>query len=298
MTTHDFFKGFVDAAAFDGALYRLKDVDASAASQMSSNDASARVDRLPRHHRRLISRGLPFQEYTNPEDGPMNATTHLPRRTVGGAALKVSVDAASRPRHHVAYGRVEENGLGDCVTRLTAGSGADVVDVMTYACDATTKSRVGQGAEWHVFRRRDAAAVESFLKRRRKHLTHRPKDGAKVHHPLHDGVFFLTANDLELLRAESKGAIAPWTFTQRERDAALIPAGCPRQIRNLSSTLRVAIEFASPESAAAALRASDERRALPENHVARRSEEKTHPRVALLHAANDAVRYLDRAAAE
>ena len=58
------------------------------------------------------------------------------------------------------------------------------------------------------------------------------------------------------------------------------------------------IEFASPESAAAALRASDERRALPENHVARRSEEKTHPRVALLHAANDAVRYLDRAAAE
>jgi hypothetical protein len=121
MTPHDFFKGFTDASVFthaatgDPLLYKLKGWPSQAEFR----------ERLPRHHAHFI-RGLPFPEYTNPCDGPLNLVTHLPR-SVGQPDLG--------PRASIAFGRPEERGPGDSVTRLHA-SVMDGVHALMYSCDA------------------------------------------------------------------------------------------------------------------------------------------------------------------
>ena len=68
---------------------------------------------------------------------------------------------------------------------------------------------------------------------------HRVSKNAKVHHPIHDGKFFLTAAELDALLKETDGEVAPWSFHQHDHEAVLVPAGCAQQTRNLKSCLKV-----------------------------------------------------------
>lgn len=114
----------------------------------------------------------------------------------------------------------------------------------------------------------------------------------KVYHAIHDGKFFLTAAELDLLLKETNGEVAPWSFDQHDREVVLVPAGCPRQVRNLRSCLKVSLDFVSPEAIPVALAMRDEIRELPAEHGARSDD--VHARVVLLHATHAALRALQK----
>ena len=110
--------------------------------------------------------------------------------------------------------------------------------------------------------------------------------------PLHDGRCFLTSNEIDELGRESGGVVKPWVIYQKPMEAILVPAGCARQTRNLKSCVGVAVDFASPESAGAALRVGETMRELPGTH-AERTREGVHARTTVLHAAHWAVTRLE-----
>ncbi|EIE19371.1 hypothetical protein COCSUDRAFT_58660 [Coccomyxa subellipsoidea C-169] len=72
--------------------------------------------------------------------------------------------------------------------------------------------------------------------------------------------FFLTAKHRAMLKEEY--GVESWHFEQHQDEAVFIPAGCPHQVRNLKSCIKVAIDFVSPESASQCLELTQERRQL------------------------------------
>jgi hypothetical protein len=85
--------------------------------------------------------------------------------------------------------------------------------------------------------------------------------------------------------------IEPWTFEQHLGEAVFIPAGCPHQVRNLKSCIKVALDFVSPENVHECIRLNDEFRLLPMEHRAR--EVKLEVLKISLHAMNSAVTQID-----
>ena len=145
--------------------------------------------------------------------------------------------------------------------------------------------------------------------------------------PAHTGGYFLTAADLDLLAQDtaagddcdedasdhrgtssrgsggSRGGVFPWTIEQRQGDVLLVPAGCPRQSRNRRACVHAALTFCSPESAEAALAASEALREACGSRAGRPGarrrvgEDSAHAACTLLHAAREAAASV-RAAAE
>ena len=135
--------------------------------------------RAPRHAEAFM-KALPFPEYTNAVDGPLNLSTSLPKEWV---------PPDLGPKTYVGAGRLEERGLGDCVTKLHQDA-SDVVNVLLHVgADAqeegsgtgtqggvengdqgtgedTTEfeSEKSMGAVWDVFRREDVPALTEWLK--------------------------------------------------------------------------------------------------------------------------------------
>uniref|UniRef100_A0A803L2S6 JmjC domain-containing protein n=1 Tax=Chenopodium quinoa TaxID=63459 RepID=A0A803L2S6_CHEQI len=52
--------------------------------------------------------------------------------------------------------------------------------------------------------------------------------------------------------------IEAWTYVQNLGEAVFIPAGCPHQVRNLKSCIKVALDFVSPESVGECIRLAGE----------------------------------------
>jgi lysine-specific demethylase 3 len=63
--------------------------------------------------------------------------------------------------------------------------------------------------------------------------------------------------------------IEPWTFQQHIGEAVFVPAGCPFQVKNLQSTVQLALDFLSPESLGESARMAQEIRCLPNDHDAK-----------------------------
>ncbi|XP_024010511.1 lysine-specific demethylase JMJ25 isoform X3 [Eutrema salsugineum] len=143
------------------------------------------------------------------------------------------------------------------------------------------------GAIWDIFRREDVPKLIEYLKRHKhefRHINNQPVNS--VVHPIHDQTLFLNESQKKQLKEEFD--IEPWTFEQHLGEAVFIPAGCPHQVRNRQSCIKVALDFVAPESVEECLRLTQEFRRLPKDH--RSNEDKLEVKKIVLHAASSAIR--------
>ncbi|CAL0308865.1 unnamed protein product [Lupinus luteus] len=143
------------------------------------------------------------------------------------------------------------------------------------------------GAVWDIFRRQDVPKLIEYLRKHQKefrHLYNLPVDS--VIHPIHDQTLFLNERHKKQLKREFN--VEPWTFEQHLGEAVFIPAGCPHQVRNRQSCIKVALDFVSPENVGECLHLTEEFRLLPKNHRAK--EDKLEVKKLTLYAVSAAVR--------
>ncbi|XP_056160284.1 lysine-specific demethylase JMJ27-like isoform X3 [Syzygium oleosum] len=143
------------------------------------------------------------------------------------------------------------------------------------------------GAVWDIFRRQDVPKLVEYLQRHWKefrHINNLPVES--VIHPIHDQTLYLTERHKKQLKEEYN--VEPWTFEQQLGEAVLIPAGCPHQVRNRQSCIKVALDFVSPENVQECVRLTEEFRKLPRDHRAK--EDKLEVKKMAIYSASYAVR--------
>ncbi|XP_015968362.1 lysine-specific demethylase JMJ27 isoform X2 [Arachis duranensis] len=143
------------------------------------------------------------------------------------------------------------------------------------------------GAVWDIFRRQDVPKLIEYLRKHKnefRHIKNHPVDS--VIHPIHDQTLFLNERHKKQLKKEFN--VEPWTFEQHLGEAVFIPAGCPHQVRNRQSCIKVALDFVSPENVGECLRLTEEFRLLPKHHRAK--EDKLEVKKMTLYAVSNAVR--------
>lgn len=105
---------------------------------------------------------------------------------------------------------------------------------------------------------------------------------------IHDANVYMTA-DLRQRLWEEEG-IRGYRFLQCEGEAVFIPAGCPHQVFNIRSSIKVAEDFVSPEHVCHCLQLTEQFRRLPQSH--RRHQDTLGVKDIMLHAVSHAVSVL------
>eukprot|EP00803_Ostreobium_quekettii_P002722 evm.model.scf_3087.1 EVM.evm.TU.scf_3087.1 scf_3087:7704-10907(+) len=212
---------------------------------------------------------LPFPEYMHPNRGALNMARCLPARML---------PPDLGPRTHIALGRTREHeGEGDAVTKLhyNACDGVNVLCDAQYQGGEEAHIRVRCGEEapekntydyaaavWDVVRREDVPKVEAYLRAHASEFVHhgQPVSNLDMRSPFHDQMFVLTERHRQALRAEQ--GVETWHFEQHRNEAIYVPAGCPHQVRNLRSCIKVSVNFLAPESMGEVNRLAQEMRQL------------------------------------
>ncbi|XP_020527897.1 lysine-specific demethylase JMJ25 isoform X2 [Amborella trichopoda] len=143
------------------------------------------------------------------------------------------------------------------------------------------------GAVWDIFRRQDVPKLIEYLEKHWKefrHISNLPVNS--VIHPIHDQTLYLNEKHKKQLKEEFN--IEPWTFEQHFGEAVFIPAGCPHQVRNRKSCIKVALDFVSPDNVEECVRLTEEFRLLPKSHRAK--EDKLEVKKMVLYSVSAAVR--------
>ncbi|WOH11599.1 hypothetical protein DCAR_0831089 [Daucus carota subsp. sativus] len=296
VNVHQFFMGYTKGR-FDKKgwpqLLKLKDWPPS----------SLFDEHLPRHVAEFLS-SLPFKEYTDPRTGYLNLAVKLPEGSLkpdlgpksyiayghaqelgrGDSVTKLHCDMSDAvnilthiqevvlssqqctdiqnlKKKHALQDQKEVFGSDQMLNHDT-----DSMDCVGYAGDITDGLEHPEGgALWDIFRRQDTPKLKEYLRKYFKEFRHiycKPLD--QVVHPIHDQTFYLTLEHKRRLKEEF--GIEPWTFVQKLGDAVLIPAGCPHQVRNIKSCIKVAADFVSPENVSVCIRLAEESRVLPHDH--------------------------------
>ncbi|CAM8904748.1 unnamed protein product [Rhodiola kirilowii] len=142
------------------------------------------------------------------------------------------------------------------------------------------------GAVWDIFRRQDVPKLVEYLRKHKREFRHiQNKPVESVIHPIHDQTLYLNEKHKKQLKKEY--GVEPWTFEQFVGEAVFIPAGCPHQVRNRKSCIKVALDFVSPENIQECIRLTEEFRLLPKDHRAK--EDKLEVKKMALHAVRAAV---------
>ncbi|KAF5772248.1 putative transcription factor C2H2 family [Helianthus annuus] len=142
------------------------------------------------------------------------------------------------------------------------------------------------GALWDIFRRQDVPKLTEYIKKHQKEfrgINNSPV--GSVVHPIHDQQFYFDEKHKKQLKEEF--GVEPWTFEQYLGEAVFIPAGCPHQVRNRQSCIKVALDFVSPDNVGECIRLTEEFRLLPKTH--RSKEDKLEVKKMGLYAASVAI---------
>nr|KYP72371.1 Lysine-specific demethylase 3B [Cajanus cajan] len=130
-------------------------------------------------------------------------------------------------------------------------------------------------AVWDIFRRQDVPKLTEYLKKHHRefrHINNLPVNS--VIHPIHDQILYLNEKHKKQLKQEF--GVEPWTFEQHLGEAVFIPAGCPHQVRNRKSCIKVALDFVSPENVQECIRLTEEFRLLPKGHRSKEDKLEVH----------------------
>jgi len=142
------------------------------------------------------------------------------------------------------------------------------------------KERVG--ALWHIYDARDADKIRDMLN---SYALEKGKKLEPHHDPIHDQSFYLD-NDLRH-RLKTRYGVEGYTIVQCLGDAVFIPAGAPHQVRNMSSCIKIAEDFVSPENVAHCFNLTEEFRQLSNTHD--NHEDKLQIKNIIYHAVKDAL---------
>lgn len=238
---------------------------------------------------------LPLLEFIHFKWGLLNLAAKLP---------PCSVQTEHGPKMFIGYGMHEELGRGDVVTNLQVNM-SDLVYLLMHSSemdiqgwgrsdndmngkdlkesemlssvhlvDSSMRSSEEMpspdvaGVIWDVFSRKDVPKLNEYLRVHRKELTgFATQPVVSVLRPVYDQTFFLNKDHKRKLKEEF--GIEPWTFEQHVGEAICIPAGCSFQVRNLQSSVMLALGFLSPESLEESIGLAQEIRCLPNHHDAK-----------------------------
>lgn len=305
---HKFFKGYLEGRSHPTGwpeMLKLKDWP----------PANLFEECLPRHGSEFIAM-LPFSDYTNPISGHLNLAAKLPE-----GCLKPDIG----PKTYIAYGYTKELGRGDSVTKLHCDL-SDAVNVLTHTAEAirpleqqeiitdlmkeyeakdfpNVNSEISMkletcdgnnaygGAVWDIFRRQDVPKLTEYLNQHWQEFRHDKNSPLiSVVHPIHDQTIYLNEKHKKQLKEEY--GIEPWTFEQHLGEAVFVPAGCPHQVRNRQSCIKVALDFVSPDNIEECIRLTEEFRMLPKFH--RSKEDILEVKKMALHAASHTVELVEQ----
>ncbi|KAL8064507.1 hypothetical protein ABFX02_01G095500 [Erythranthe guttata] len=317
---HHFFKGYskgrLDSKGWPEIL-KLKDWPPS----------TLFGQKFPRHNAEFLS-CLPFKEYSHPDNGYLNLAVKLPKGSLkpdmgpktyiaygfneelvrGDSVTKLHCDMSDAVNvlTHVQAVGVEPDKQGAIRKLKEKHAEQDKKEISKVVQMADCEKKVidtpqnglefhdgdaESGALWDIFRKQDVPKLEEYIKRHFNEFRHIYGNLLpEVIHPIHDQTIYLTVEHKRRLKEEY--GIEPWTFVQRLGDAVFIPAGCPHQVRNLKSCIKVAVDFVSPENVDSCFKLTEEFRVLPHNHRAK--EDKLEVKKMIIHALRNAVNKVKR----